>query len=403
MDRRRYCKWLTSAAVGGLAGCSGSPSAEVDGGGTPVDRVNDTPSTPAPAAGDIELPVPNHRLEIAGFKDSIPAITDPAFGDDWSDVRLRLRRQAISPEFEPRLSASSPVIGVERHHTARAYPLGILNWFEVVNDRFPSDDGGTEPVLVTYCPLCRSGVTARREVSGEPTTFGVSGLLYRDNLVLYDGATSSLWSQVRAQAIRGPMVGTRLSLLPSTLTAWGKWRQDHPDSRVLLPPPLSKTVVGDVVRDVTTSPYGDYENVTRIGVGPGRLGDDRLHPKAIVIGIRSDGVTRAYPLKAVENAGGVVNDVVGETPVVVAATDETLVAYDRRVGWRSRTFRRAGPNYLRAADSRWSIATGEAVDGPHRGSRLREATSASAMFWFAWVQFNPDSEVWSDDGHRPTG
>lgn len=402
MERRRYLEWLTTVAAGGLAGCSGILSEESDGTVTPVGLADDTPSTPAQAAGDIELPIPKSQLQVAGFKDSIPAITEPAFGADWSGIRLQLQQQALSPEFEfefePRLSTSSPVIGIRRRDTARAYPLGILNWFEVVNDEFPTDDGGSEPVVVTYCPLCRTGVTAERTVRGAPTQFGVSGLLYRDNLVLYDEATSSLWSQVRAQAIHGPMTGTRLELLPSTLTTWGEWRLEQPDTRVLLPPPISKTVVGEVVRDVTKSPYGNYENVTRIGVGPGQLGDDRLHPKAIVIGIRSDGVVRAYPLESVREAGGIVNDLVGEKPVVVVTNDETLVAYDRRVGGQIRTFERAGDDHLAAAGSRWTITTGEAIDGPYRGEQLRPATSFSAMFWFAWVQFNPDTEIWSPSG-----
>lgn len=401
MERRRYLEWLATAGVGGLAGCSGvisSAPADTPEVTTPVSVDTETPSTPGRAAADIELPVPKNQLQLAGFKDSIPAITEPAFASDWSEVELRLEERRLSTsfdfEFEPRLSPAMSVIGVERDGTARAYPLAVLNWFEVVNDTFPTD-GGPEPVLVTYCPLCRTGLTARRTVRDQSTTFGVSGLLYRDNLVLYDELTSSLWSQVRAQAIRGPMTGSHLSLLPSTLTTWGEWRNEHPGTRVLLPPPLSETIAGRVVQDVTESPYGNYENVTRIGVGPGQLADDRLHPKAIVIGIRSGGVTRAYPLEAVREAGGVVNDVVGNRPVVVAAANETLAAYDRRVGGRARTFEPAGSDFMTAADSRWSIATGRAVEGPHQGQQLTPATSFSAMFWFAWVQFNPDTGLWS--------
>ncbi|MDZ7701129.1 MAG: DUF3179 domain-containing (seleno)protein [Halobacteriales archaeon] len=251
---------------------------------------------------------------------------------------------------------------------------------------------------MTYCPLCRTGLAAERTVRGEPTTFGVSGLLYRDNLVMYDEATSSLWSQVRAQAIRGPMAGTDLSLLPSTLTTWGDWRAAHPETVVLLPPPISGTVLGRVVRDVTRSPYGNYENVTRVGVGPGRLADDRLHPKALVVGVRAGGVARAYPLEAVRAAGGVVNDTVGGKPVVVAAAEETLVAYDRRVGGQVRAFKPAEGAHIRAAGSRWSVPTGRAVDGPYDGQRLTSASASSAMFWFAWTQFNPDTEIWSPEG-----
>jgi hypothetical protein len=401
MERRRFLGWLATVSAGGLAGCSDTPAEGSQDSSTLVPVDTETPSTPGLAAGDVELPVPKQRLELAGFRDSIPAITEPAYAEDWSEVRIRLQRQALSSEFdfefEPRLTAETPVIGVERRGTARAYPLGVLNWFEVVNDVFPAENGANVPVLVTYCPLCRTGLSARRTVQGEPTTFGVSGLLYRDNLVMYDEQTSSLWSQIRAQAIRGPMSGTRLSLLPSSLTRWDEWRDTHPDTRVLLPPPISKTVAGEVARDVTRSPYGNYENVTRVGVGPGQLKDDRLHPKAIVIGIRSDGEVRAYPLKAVREAGGLVNDVVGTKPVVVAATEDSLEAYDRRIGGRARTFERAGPEHMRAADSRWRIATGRAVDGPFQGEELTAASSSSALYWFAWTQFNPETDIWSPE------
>lgn len=402
MERRRYLAWLAAGALGGLAGCSGDlASSAEEPTVTPASVEPDSPSTPGGSAADIELPVPKQQLEIAGFRDSIPAITEPVFADDWSEVTLRLEQQRISPDFdfetEPRLTPELPVIGVERGGLARAYPLGVLNWFEVVNDTFPRESGD-EPVLVTYCPLCRTGLAAERRVQGEETVFGVSGLLYRDNLVMYDAATGSLWSQVRAQAIRGPMTGTHLELLPASLTSWGEWRADHPDTQVLLPPPISGTVTGEGVQDVTKSPYGNYENVSRTGVGPGGYSSDPLHPKAIVIGVRADGVARAYPLEAVRAAGGVVNDVVGDKPVVVAAADETLAAYDRRVDGQVRTFEPAGSGQMTAADSRWSIPTGRAVAGPLRGRELTSATSASAMYWFAWAQFNPETELWSPDG-----
>jgi hypothetical protein len=128
------------------------------------------------------------------------------------------------------------VLGVEHDDRARAHPLRVLNHHEVVNDEFAG------PLAVTYCVLCGSGVVFERRVTGEPTTFGVSGRLWRSDLVMYDGLTDSLWSQLAATAIRGPRTGDRLTLVPSSLTTWGKWRSAHPETRVLLPPPHSGTV-----------------------------------------------------------------------------------------------------------------------------------------------------------------
>jgi hypothetical protein len=154
MERRRFLSWLATVSAGGLAGCIGTPAEGSQNSSTPVPVDTESPSTPGLAVGDVGLPVPKQRLELAGFWDSIPAITEPAYAEDWSEVRIRLQRQALSSEFdfefEPRLTAETPVIGVERRGTARAYPLDVLNWFEVVNDVFPAENGADEPVLVTH-------------------------------------------------------------------------------------------------------------------------------------------------------------------------------------------------------------------------------------------------------------
>lgn len=194
--------------------------------------------------------------------DLIGAIDDPVFASDWSDPRIPekfLRTGGLTDDRQ--------VVGIERGGTARAYPLAILRRNEVVNETFDV------PVLVTYCPLCRSGLVARREVEGEPTTFGVSGLLWKPpdayaaaseadgdvfvageglgedpsirnsgNLVLYDFATRSCWSQLAARAICGPLTGTDFEILPSTVATWGEWKAEYPETEVLLPPPISGTL-----------------------------------------------------------------------------------------------------------------------------------------------------------------
>jgi hypothetical protein len=309
-------------------------------------------------------------------QDGIPAITDPAFADDWSDA-------------DATLEDDERVVGVARGGEARAYPLGILDWHEVVNDSF----GG--PLLVTFCPLCGSGVTAVRRVDGEETRFGVSGKLWRNDLVMYDAKTGSLWSQILATAIRGEETGTTLDLVPSTLTTWGAWREAHPGTSVLLPPPASGTVQGDVSRNYETDPYAGYEDDRRIGISTEEFDDDRLHPKAQVVGVASDGVARAYPFQRVSEGGGVVNDRVGDLPVVVSVdAADGLVAYDRRVDGETLSFRADGERHLAAGGWRWERTTGRAVDGPHEGTTLTRANGRSQMFWFAWLDFHPDTEVY---------
>lgn len=184
----------------------------------------------------------------------IRAIDDPAFGpgDAWPAVADGYRS----------LDAASTVIGLTTDSDARAYPLSLLNVHEIVNDDF----GG--PVLVTYCPICRSGMVAERQVGGDPARFDASGLLWtpprietaaaaeegrvfsdseagvanNGNLVMYDDRTGSYWSQMLARGICGPMTEVRLQIRPSTVTTWGTWRDRHPDTEVLLPPPKSGLV-----------------------------------------------------------------------------------------------------------------------------------------------------------------
>ena len=202
---------------------------------------------------------------VEGF--SIREIVDPAFDTDWTgyDIDPQYTRPGESGDREAGLAGEAVVVGHEHDGRARAYPVSVLWHHEIVNDTF----GG--PLIVTYCSICRTGVVAERRVDGEPTRFGVSGQLWKPpdryitasaktgkafgadrwnasdlprvidgaNLVMYDERTRSFWSQAIAEAICGPMTGTRLSIVPSTLTSWGEWRATHPETAVLLPPPHS--------------------------------------------------------------------------------------------------------------------------------------------------------------------
>lgn len=393
MKRTSRRRFLVAGALGGasaLAGCAG-----FQGGGTPTggDGTGDGSTATPTSSGEVDLPVSRSELVRGAPRDAIPAITDPAFGEDWSGIEIESRNSfGDSYTSEPRLNPDDRVIGVERAGEARAYPLKVLNWHEVVNDTL---DG---PLLVTYCPLCGSGMTAVRTVNDRETTFGVSGFLFRNDLVMYDELTESLWSQIMATAINGSETGQTLELVPSTLTTWGAWQDEHDDAVVLRPPPESNTVTGrDSTRDYSRNPYAGYESSRQIGLG-GSFDDDRLHSKALVVGVKHDDVARAYPLERID-AEGVVNDTVGGLPVVVTiGPGDTLVAYERRVDGETLTFERDDERHLAGGGSRWEIATGEAVDGPHEGTQLAQANDTSPMFFFAWLDFNQDTEVYGASG-----
>ena len=158
--------------------------------------------------------IPSEQIHFGGPpKDGIPAIDKPDFTSAGLATFLR---------------DDDTVLGMVRGGVARAYPVRILNWHEVVNDRFDQD-----AVVVTYCPLCGTGVAFDARIDGRVLSFGVSGLLYNSDVLLYDRQTQSLWSQLLAQAISGPMKGRRLAMLPLTHTTWVDWRKSHSATQVL--------------------------------------------------------------------------------------------------------------------------------------------------------------------------
>lgn len=375
MQRRRLLG-LAAGIGGSLAGCTVGWQGERRD--DPETSQIEDPAT----VRDVELPVPLSELRQPIGRDSIPAIVDPVFGSDWQGLET-------DDDTETTLPDDAAVIGVERDGLARAYPLRVLDWHEIVNDEFAG------PLGVSYCPLCGSSVTFERYVDGRATTFGVSGKLWRDDLVMYDVATESLWSQILATAIRGPRTGERLSLVPSTLTTWGDWRAAHPETGVLLPPPRSGTIREvDRLYDYFGSKYNYGEERQLIGWDSR---DGELRGRTLVVGVRSDDEATAYPFPVVESAG-LVEDRVGSVPVVVAvAPDGTLVAYDRRIRGRTLSFSVVDEDRIRGGGSHWETVTGRAVDGPFEGGRLDRANTHPPMFLDAWLSFTPDGDVYGSD------
>jgi hypothetical protein len=210
--------------------------------------------------------------------DGIPALVNP---------RKVSAKQAVG-----RLSPHDIVLGVALHGEAAAYPIRILNWHEIVNDAV-----GGIPVAVTYCPLCRSGIVFGRRQGGKTVKFGVSGLLYKSALVMYDSETKSLWSQILGQAIAGPSTGQALKRIAAVHTTWKEWRQKYPDTQVV-------DFNTGHARDYAADPYAGYESTEDLYFPVGRL-DPRLHPKEQVFGVRSGNDALAVPRKLVQARGKV--------------------------------------------------------------------------------------------------
>jgi hypothetical protein len=182
-------------------------------------------------------------------------------------------------EADQSLKAQDMILGVEFSGVAKAYPVRILNWHEVVND-----DAGEQPVLISWCPLCGSGLVYDPRANARRYTFGVSGLLYQQNLLFFDHETESLWSQLRGGAVAGPLAGTSLRLLPVNMTTWRSWKAKHPQTLVL-------SFQTGYKRDYSLDPYRDFPL------------DRHL---AFVISI--NGETKIYPFSELKKAASALQD-----------------------------------------------------------------------------------------------
>lgn len=302
--------------------------------------------------------------------DVIPPLTNPGYEDVRGGAWL---------------GDGDLVVGYVAGVRAYAYPFKILNFHEIVNDEL----GGT-PVLVTYCPLCRSGIVYDRRVDGRVLSFGNTSALYQSDLVMIDRETRSYWWQVSGEAIVGTLTGTRLRVLPSTTTTWGEWKRLHPDTSV-----LSRET--GYARSYEQDPFAGYEGV----VDAGRFAfpvtdaarDERLPPAEQVLGVRVGGESTAYPLRMLGDAA--VNDSVGGRAVVVfsRAQGPSGAAFSPIVAGRRLTFEfRDGAFRDRETGSVWTLA-GRAEAGPLAGASL-EPLPARSTFWFAYVAAFPDTEVY---------
>lgn len=398
MKRRRLLETSATLFIGGVAGCGSFSGDRATPTRTPGPVPTDTSTaTPEPwrvrKIGDTELPVPLSEMSRALPPDGLLAIEEPAFAEDWSGLALPYVEGGEERTIRPRLTDEEPVVGIEGESEPRAYPLRVLNWHEIVNDGL---DG--QPLLVTYCPVCGSGMAAIRTVRGEETVFGVTGLLWKENLVMYDELTRSIWSQVAATAIHGDEWGRRLQLVPTSLSSWGEWRADHPDTRVLLPPPLSRTVHADLIEQYSIDVTRDYTKDPYAAFRAADDGVEGVHPLALVVGVATDDVAVAYPLSSVP-ADGVVNDVVGDRPVVVASFGSgTLVAYSRVIDGEPRTFERVNDELMRAAGTTWEVSTGKAVVGRYEGTRLERANTLEPLYLRSWKGFYPNTTVYEPSG-----
>ena len=303
--------------------------------------------------------------------DGIPSIDNPKF---------------ISvPEAEEFLEDSDLVAGLNINGDIRAYPLQILVWHEIVNDKV-----GETPVAVTYCPLCFTNQVFNRTMNdGEILEFGTSGKLYNSNLVMYDRTAKSLWSQAMSQAIVGKLAGVKLERIPFDVAYWKDWKRLYPDSKVLSRDTGSSRPYG-------VDPYGDYYTNGEV-LFPIAKHDDRLGLKEIVIGFENNGQYKAYRLKDVEKMK-VINDQVNAKPIVISSLNPLMTrAYDPILeGQTMLQFEYNTKNNTlvdKQTGSQWNF-DGMATDGQMKGRQLIRLPFDQG-FWFEWIAFHPTTELYN--------
>ena len=319
--------------------------------------------------------------------DGIPALDSPAM---------------IAPADADYLTPEDPVFGIELNGDARAYPLRILDWHEMANDVI-----GGVPVSLAYCTLCGAAIAYDGRIGDQTVTFGSSGLLYRSNKLMYDRQTRTLWNQLTGEPVLGPLADQELTLnyLPVVLTTWGGWQAEHPDTQVV------SLETGYSRYYELGAAYGDYFASSQT-MFPVWQRSDLLPDKSQIYALRLDGVPKAYPVDVLVEEG-VVNDVVGETPVVLVAADSKVIVQGNNLdsgptqysaGAEVRAYGRGdhefapGPDAATVVDEDGSIwqVTEEALIGPE-GQRA-ERIAGHLAYWFGWFAFFPETLVYGVEG-----
>jgi hypothetical protein len=303
-----------------------------------------------------------------------------------------------APKFISRTSADAwlndvePVISLEIDGAARAYPLQILIWHEIVNDELNG-----LPVAVTFCPLCYAAVVFRRPtIKGKKLTFGTSGNLRKSDMVMWDRQTESWWQQFEGLGIVGSLTGTKLEVLPAAIVSWKSFKSTYPEGEV-----LSRETGID--RPYGRNPYVGYDDVSKKPfLYKGKVGKG-LAPMEHIVGIDRGEAARAYSLDLLR-AKRVLHDTLNNEKLVIfwqkgtaSALDKKAIAdgddagatgvFSPQVDGRSLTFRAKGDDGFTDVETKthWDIL-GHARSGPLTGKRLLPIAH-HRVFWFAWSAF----------------
>ena len=278
------------------------------------------------------LTIPRDQIRSGGPpKDGIPSLTDP-------------KTVAVA---DAKYADGDRMVVVSVGDATRAYPIKVLNWHEAINDKLAAPGTQATPIAVIYCPLCDSASVVDRRMGDATLEFGISGLLYNSNVLLYDRKHNALWSQVGLEAVSGPHAGQSLKHLPWSITTFEQLKKTHPKASVV-------TTQTGHRRDYARNPYARYFANDRL-MFPVAHHDHRLKNKEPVVGVQVGDHIKAYPIARIVKAGGAVADRLGDHKITLKADDAGNVAV---------------------------------VEAPAEARTIH-------TFWFAWVAFHPKTDLYA--------
>ena len=346
---------------------------------------------PAGAESEFETDFSKHTVPYSEIlsggppKDGIPAIDSP-------------KHVSVS-EADEWLEPVEPVVLVRVGEEARAYPIQILMWHEIVNDSL-----GGKPLMVSFCPLCNTAIAFEREFDGQIFDFGTTGRLRYSNLIMYDRQTETWWQQATGEAIAGEYARAQLAFYPASIVSWADFKAAYPNGTV-----LSRETGHN--RSYGRNPYLGYDDVNQSPfLYRGKETPDQLVPMARVLTLDLGGEAVAYPYETLSSLGAV-NDTVGGQRVVVfwvkgtaSALDSVqipegrdvgaAIAYSAEVDGQTLTFEFADGFFRdKETGSEWDIL-GRAVSGTLQGVQLTELPAIN-HFWFSWAAFRPETRVYT--------
>ena len=235
-----------------------------------------------------------------------------------------------------------------------------------------------------------------RELDGKTYTFGVSGKLFRDALLMYDHQTRTLWSHITGEAVQGELKGKRLKMLAGTpRITWKDWKRNQPLTKVL-------SVANDFrgpergIQDIRTDNYAMYHASSDAGISGTQYTDDRLMNKELVVGVRINESYRAYPFTTFKKKS-IINDEVGDVPVLAFhdLDSNATAVFLRVVDEQTLRFEPARGYFVKDVTTKttWNLITGMATKGKLKGHTL-ERLPAMNIYWFAWARYHPETTVY---------